>query len=117
MTISDHLEMLGCDLRATWTQTRKANGDIVQKRVEDTVRQWRSGKFMEISMRGFSVNSYLLSKVWFRCHSVDLRVADIKKITSLVKSFLYQDQYEKPEEMVMSRPIKFGGLGIYNVKY
>ena len=29
MTISDHLDMVGVELRATWSQTRKANGDIV----------------------------------------------------------------------------------------
>ena len=46
MTISDHLEMLGVELRATWTQTRKANGDISQSRILDTIRQWKTGKFM-----------------------------------------------------------------------
>ena len=46
MTISDHLEMIGVELRATWTQTRKANGDITQSRAENTIRVWKSGKFM-----------------------------------------------------------------------
>ena len=32
MTISDHLEMVGVELRATWMQTRKANGEAVQAR-------------------------------------------------------------------------------------
>ena len=63
MTISDHLDMLGVELRATWTQTRKANCDIMQDRVEKTVRQWRSGKFMHLSMRSWSMNSYCLPKV------------------------------------------------------
>ena len=27
-----HLEMLGVELRPTWTETRKANGDIVKSR-------------------------------------------------------------------------------------
>ena len=31
--ISDHLDMVGVQLGATWTQTRKMNGDILQNRV------------------------------------------------------------------------------------
>ena len=46
MTISDHLEMLGVELRASWMLTRRANGDIVQLRIEKTIRQWKCGKFM-----------------------------------------------------------------------
>ena len=37
------------------------------------------------------VNSYVLSKVWFRCGTVDLRVSDITAINSSVKSWLYAD--------------------------
>ena len=48
MTISDHLDMLGVELRATWVQTRKSNGDEIQKRVDNNTRQWRSGKFMPL---------------------------------------------------------------------
>ena len=58
MTISDHLEMVGCELRSTWTQSRKANGDILHKRVDDTIKPWRAGKFMDISQRGFSINTF-----------------------------------------------------------
>ena len=74
MTISDHLDMLGVELRATWSKTRKANCDIVQSRVFNTCKQWKTGKFMPLSTRSWSVNQYCLPKVWFRTHSVDLRV-------------------------------------------
>ena len=57
-----------------------------------------------------------MSKVFFRTHSVDLRVMDITKITSNVKSWLYADQLLKPEEFVMYRPASYGGLGVINVK-
>ena len=66
MTITDHLEMVGCDLRATWSQTKKANGDILQKKIQQMTNSWKSGKFMDLSMRGFSCNTYLLSKCAFR---------------------------------------------------
>ena len=117
MTISDHLEMLGVELRATWSQTKKANGDIVQTRVSNTCKQWKTGKFMELSMRSWSLNQYCLSKVWFRCHAVDLRVMDVNSITSSVKSWLYADQLIKPEEIIMFRPPTYGGLGVHNVKW
>ena len=116
MTISDHLDMLGVELRASWTQTRKANGDMVQARVENTIKQWKSGKFMMLNMRGWSINQFCLSKVWFKTHSVDMRVLDITKITSLIKSWLYADLLLKPEEIIMYRPSSIGGLGIHNVK-
>ena len=115
--LSDHLDMVGVQLRATWTQTRKANGDIVQLRVSNTINPWRGGKFMGLSMRPWSVNNYALSKVWFRCGSVDLREGDISAINSCVKSWLYADLLEKPSEAVMCRPSSYGGLGVYSVRY
>ena len=115
MTISDYLEMVGVELRATWTQTRKCNGDIVQKRVSNIVGLWRSGKFMDFILRAWSINQYCLSTVWFRTHSVDLRVTDISNITSSIKSWLYADMLLKPEEMIMHRPPSAGGLGIHHV--
>ena len=117
LILSDHLDMVGVELRATWTQTRKANGDILQERVSKTINPWRAGKFMPLSMRPSSVNSFVLSKVWFRCGSVDLRVADINAINSSVKSWLYGDMFEKPPEMVMCRPTSNGGLGVHSVKF
>ena len=116
LVLSDSLQMVGVELKATWQQTRKANGDIVQSRVTNNINAWRSGKFMELTARPWSLNSYALTKVWYRCHTVDLRVTDITSITSKVKSWLYQDQLEKPEEMILYRPIMMGGLGLHHVK-
>ena len=115
--LSDHLDMVGVELRATWTQTRKANGDIIQQRVSNTINPWRAGKFMALTMRPWSVNNYALSKVWFRCGSVDLREGDISAISKAVKSWLYADLYEKPSEAVMCRPPSYGGLGVNSIRY
>ena len=117
MIISDHLDMVGVQLQATWTQTRKCNGDIVQQRVSNTINSWRAGKFMPLSMRPWSINSYVLSKVWFKCGTVDLRVSDINAINSSVKSWLYADLLEKPSEAIMCRPASYGGLGVTSVKF
>ena len=100
LVLSDNLEMVGVELKATWQQTRKANGDIVQARVANTINAWRSGKFMEMTARTLSINSYALTQAWFRCHTVDLRVTDITSITSKVKSWLYQDQLKKKQKIL-----------------
>ena len=82
MTLSDHLDMVGVTLMASWAQTRKVNGDTLQLKVKNTVNPWKGGKFLPVTQRGWSLNSYALSKVWFRAKSVDLRVGDVKAITS-----------------------------------
>ena len=51
------------ELKAMWTQTRKANWDIVQTRVANTINAWKSGKFMDLSSRQWSLNSDALTKV------------------------------------------------------
>ena len=42
MMMSDHLDMVGVELRATYIQTRKVNGDILQQRVQNTTGPWRA---------------------------------------------------------------------------
>ena len=117
VAISEHLDMVGVQLKATFTQTRKMNGDALQDKVSKVVGPWKGGKFMSLTMRPFSLNTYCCSKLWFRCGSLELRVGDIKKITSVMKSWLFADQLEHPEEIVLHRPRESGGLGLYNVKY
>ena len=47
--ISDHLDMVGVELRATNTRTRMVNGDELVQRLKNKVGPWQSGKFMPIS--------------------------------------------------------------------
>ena len=116
MTLSDHLNMVGVTLKASWAKTRKANGDALQLKVKNTVNPWKALKFLPLIQRGWSLNSYALSKVWFRAKSVNLRVCDLKSITGSCKSWLYQDMLIKPEEMLLHRPPGYGGLGLHSVK-
>jgi hypothetical protein len=116
MVLSDHLDMVGVTLKATHIQTRKANGDEIQSRVKNTVGPWQTGKFMPLTQRPWSANCYALSKVWFRCHSIDLRQLDVTAINSKIKSWLYADQLIKPDEKVLVRPTHWGGLGLFNVQ-
>ena len=117
MTLSDHLDMLGVTLMASWAKTKKANGDMLQKRIENTVRPWKGGKFMPVTQRGWSLNSYALSKIWSRTKCVDLRACDISNITKTYKSWLYQDMFAKPEEIMLHRPHHYGGLDLHSLKY
>ena len=71
---------------------------------------------MNLTMRSRSLNTYCLSKAWFKTHCVDLRVQDVTKIMSSIKSWLYGDMLLKPEEIIMTRPPSQGGLGVHHVK-
>ena len=71
---------------------------------------------MPLTQRPFSANCYALSKVWFKCSAVNLRVQDIAAISSQIKSWLYQDLLVKPSELVLFRRAEDGGLGLLNVK-
>ena len=55
--------------------------------------------------------------VWFKCAAIDLRAGDAQQITSNVKSWVYAHQLIKPEEVVLHKPRKEGGLNLVNVKY
>ena len=73
---------------------------------------------MPLTMRPWSVNCYVLSKVWFKCGTVDLRVSDLAASKTSVKSWLYADLWEKPlSEAVMCRPPSHGGLGVASVQF
>ena len=114
--LSEHLDFVGLELRATFLQTRKSNGEQLQTRVKNTVGPWKAGRFMPLTLRPYTANNYALSKVWFKCSSMNLRAQDITFINSQVKAWIYQDCLEKPSELVLYRSSENGGLGLFNVK-
>ena len=114
--ITDSLAMVGVDLTASWQSTRKCNMDEVQARVQRCIGSWRSGKFMPLVSRPFSLNTYCSSKIWYRTASVDMRVGDVQAITSKLKSYCYQDLFLKPSEVLLYRNTEEGGLGLQNVQ-
>ena len=117
ISISDHLDMIGVTLKATYMSTRQENGDFLVNRVSGTIGPWKGGKFMPLTMRCHSVNTYCLSKIWFRCGSFEPRVGDIKKMISLVKSWVYSDLLIKPDEIILYKKQSEGGLNLINIKY
>ena len=114
--ISEHLDMVGVKLKASFIQTRKVNCDELQEKVSNVIRPWKGGKFMPLSQRSHSINTYCLSKVWFKCPSVNLRACDFIKFSAIIKSWLFQDQLEKPEDFVLYRPRCHGGLGLLHAE-
>ena len=89
----------------------------LEKKVQSVCGSWRSGKFLPLTQRPFSINTYALSKVWFRTGSVNLREGDFKSINSSLKKWLYSDLFFKPEEIVLYRKVKDGGLGLTSSKH
>jgi hypothetical protein len=114
-TLSDHLDFLGVTLMATFTATRKANGDLLQDRVRNTIGPWRAGRFMPLNMRAHSVNSFAYSKLLYRFNVIAIRSADSKFFTSQAKSYIYADLLEKPQETALYRYTEDGGLGLHNI--
>lgn len=117
MRLTDTLDMVGVELCATWSKTRQKNGDSIKNKVSKTIGAWRAGKFMPLTARPVSANMFALSKVLFRCATVNIREGDILSINSSVKRWIYADQLLKPAEMVLHRPVHQGGLGLVSVKY
>ena len=95
--------MVGVKLMASFQKTRKVNCDELQSKVQTITGAWKGGKFMCLTDRPYSLNTYCLPKVWYRCSSINLRACDFVKMNSLVKSWLYADQLEKPENIVLYR--------------
>ena len=116
MKLCDTLAMVGVDLTASWQTSRMINNDDLQSKVQRCIGSWKSGKFMPLVSRPFSINTYCLSKVWFKAGSVDLRVGDVTAITSKVKSYCYQDLYQKPSEVLLYRRVEEGGLGLFHLQ-
>ena len=50
--LSESLDFIGVTLMATYSNTRRANCEVIEQRVSDTVNPWRGGKFQNIVERG-----------------------------------------------------------------
>ena len=88
LRISDHLDMLGVKLTATYQGTRRLNGELLVEIVNKKIDAWRTGRFMPLTSRPWSVNTMIFSKIWFQMSVIDMRVGDTNKITSAVKSWI-----------------------------
>ena len=116
LKVTDHLDYLGCKLYSDFPATRRENGEVLKKKVRDQMASWKSGKFLPLTSRSWSLNCYTHSKLWYRASCIDLRIGDTAAITSSVKGWMYQDLLLKPQEVMLYRTPDLGGLGLYNVR-
>ena len=72
IALSEHLDMVGVKLTANFQKNRKLNCDELIAKVQNIIGAWRGGKFMPLTNRPLSLNNFCLSKVWFRCSSINL---------------------------------------------
>ena len=116
ITLSDHLDMLGLPLFASLQKTLKHSGDEVQEKTKKTVGSWLLRR-MSLTQRPWSINTYLLPKIYHRCHVIPLRVCDMNGIKKQINRFLFCDQLEKPGPILQYRPRSSGGLQVHNIDY
>ena len=57
MKLCDTLAMVGVDLAGNWQASRKVNNDELLRRVQSRIGSWKSGKFMPLISRPFSINT------------------------------------------------------------
>ena len=97
--------MLGVKLFSIHTKTRQIKVDGIVKSMQDIINRWKSGKFVPLTDRPISINTFALSKIWYKTGALDIRKGDIEKLNSSIKSWLYLDSFLKPEETVLFRGI------------
>ena len=106
--------MLGVPLFASFRRTKQNSGEELKEKLRNKTGPWLSKK-MPLIQRSFSVNCYLLPKVWFRCHIVPLRKGDSDNFKKVVNRFLFADQLEKPQDLLKYRSRCKGGLQLHNI--
>ena len=107
--------MLGVVVMAKYAQTRKRNRDNIVTIVKNIMDRWKMGGFMDLICRPPSINTYALSKIWYKTGCINMREGDVNLITASVKSWLYQPMLAKPSECLLYRKSAEGGRGLDNV--
>ena len=116
LQLTDSLDYLGCKLFSSYHATKNENGIMLVKKINDLIGSWKSGKFLPLTSRPWSLNSFCLSKIWYRLGCLEVKAGDLDKIVSSMKSWLYQDSILKPPENVLYRAPQDGGLGLHHTK-
>ena len=83
---------------------------MIQSIVQNIIGPWKSGKFITLTLRPYSANTYVISNVWFKCSSVNLRVQDITTINSQINP-----SHFKPSVLVLFEKTKDGGLRLFHM--
>ena len=103
-------------LRDSYSKTRVANSKIIKDKITSLTNAWKAGKFMDLTLRGHSCNTYMLSKVYFKCASIPLSKSVANFITTKARKWIFQDCYIKPSNLVLLRDYNSGGIGLQSIK-
>lgn len=60
--MSEHLDMVGVKLTASFQKTRKLICDELQEKVKNIIAAWSGGKFMPLTNRPHSLNTFVSPK-------------------------------------------------------
>ena len=107
--------MMGVVVTGKYTQIRKRNGDKMVTIIKNIMDRWKTGRFMDLICRPYSINTYALSKIWYKTGCINIRECNVNLITTSVKSWLYQPMLAKPSECILYRMSAEGGLGLHHV--
>merc|ERR1712002_692243 len=114
--VSDHLNFLGTILNNTNNKSKTSNSASAVNKVKKKIGSWKSGKFLPMNLRAHMINSWIISKIYHSANAFSLRIGDINIIKSMIKSYLYRDLIEKPQEEIAIRPITEGGVGLFDIE-
>ena len=114
--VSDHLDFLGTILNNTNNKSKTSNSINAVNKIKKKIGSWKSGKFLPMNLRAHMINSWIISKIYHSANAFSLRIGDINIIKSMIKSYLYRDLIEKPQEEIAIRPITEGGLGLFDIE-
>lgn len=79
------IDMLGVKLYPGYAETRRENGLTLCGKIGEHIRAYRSGKFIPLTLRLEAINTFVLSKIWYRTANVNLLKTHIKLINSSIK--------------------------------
>ena len=115
--ITDGLDIMGVKLCSKFHMTRVKNSEYITEKVDKITNMWKSGRYMALVDRAHTLNSNVLSKVWFRTSSIPLRVQDVQGITRSMKAWMLKDQFNRNiSDQIVYRPIEQGRLGLYHIQ-
>ena len=101
--LTDQLDCVGVKLASNYLAMRKINSCLLVEKVTKIINPWKAGQFMALVDRTHTINSKVLSKIWYIAGSIYPRDSDIKAITKSMKSWLYQDLLVRLSDQALYR--------------
>ena len=82
--------------------------------MQSKINAFKVGRFSPLITRAYSLNTFIGSKLIYRTSVIDLTKTDLGKITLMMRSWLFQDCFIKPDYQLSWRLKVEGGLGVHH---